>query len=469
MSALGRVAALAAVMAAVVAVSIVFFGSSSGSSYEVHAVFQHGGQLVKGSQVEIAGTPVGSVKSFEITPQGQADVTFSIEEDQAPLPQGTRALIRAGSQSSAHNRFIDLHLPSDNGKDEKIPHGGTIDREHTTTLVSFDQFFSVFDQRTRRNVRGFLKGNSRVYNASTDPRGKDANAGLRYINASLGASDRLFDELRADPPVLEDFLIDSSRLVTTLSSRRDDLSALVQNLNGTTRALGSQKAALAELIGRFPDFLRTANTTYVNLRGTLDELEPFVEASKPVAKKLGPYVDELRPFARDARPTVRRLSQIVSRKGEGNDLRELGKTYPALAEIAVESKERNGKERRGAFPEATQAFKDSAPIVAHGRPYTVDFVGWMDDFSHTGAYDALGSFSRAQLYLNNFAVSDGGSIIPVDNFAETIKLTSKVNQLKRCPGASEEPAPDGSNVFSPEQQKELDCIESHRATGPRQP
>ncbi|MBA2505578.1 MAG: MCE family protein [Thermoleophilaceae bacterium] len=467
MSALGRVAALAAVLAAVVAVTVLFFGSSSGSGYEVRAVFQHGGQLVKGSQVEIAGTPVGSVKSFQITDDGQAEVRFSVEEDQAPLPQGTRALIRAGSQSSAHNRFIDLHLPSENGKDRKIADGGVIDREHTTTLVSFDQFFAVFDQKTRRSLRGFFKGNSRVYNASTDPRGKDANAGLRYLNASLGASDRLFDELRADPPVLERFLVDSSRLVTTLSSRREDLSELVQNLNGTTRALGSQKEALAELIGRFPDFLRTANTTYVNLRGTLDELEPFVEASKPVAKKLGPYVNELRPFARDARPTVRRLSQLVSRKGDGNDLRELGKTYPALAEIAVETKERNGKQRRGAFPEATEAFKNSAPIIAHGRPYTVDFVGWMDDFSHTGAYDALGSFSRAQVYLNTFTVSEGGALTPVPNVSENFKALAKVNQFKRCPGASEEPAADGSNVYTEEQQKELDCRESDRATGPK--
>jgi hypothetical protein len=104
--------------------------------------------------------------------------------------------------------------------------------------------------------------------------------------------------------------------------------------------------------------------------------------------------------------------------------------------------------------------------VAHGRPYTVDFVGWMDDFSHTGNYDALGSFSRAQAYFNAFTVSNG-TPVPVDptNRGENFKELAKLKQYKRCPGAAEEPAPDGSNVWSEAEQKELDCVESARATG----
>jgi hypothetical protein len=125
-------------------------------------------------------------------------------------------------------------------------------------------------------------------------------------------------------------------------------------------------------------------------------------------------------------------------------------------------------ETRGAFPELTQAFKDSTKIVAHGRPYTPDFVGWMDDFSHTGAYDALGSFSRAQIYLNAFSVEDGlptGGLIPPEARGDAFKALANLRQVKRCPGASEEAQPDGSNVWSEEEQKELDCEESHRATG----
>jgi hypothetical protein len=175
---------------------------------------------------------------------------------------------------------------------------------------------------------------------------------------------------------------------------------------------------------------------------------------------------------------VRRLRLIARRPGRPNDLLELQRSYPRLEQITLVEKDRSidfgtgrvGVGRTlGAFPQMTRAFEDSAPIVAHGRPYTVDFLGWMDDFSHTGTYDALGSFSRAQLYVNAFSIQNGlptGELIPLADRGEVFKELARTKQVARCPGASEEAAADGSNVWSEEEQKELDCVEAHRATGP---
>jgi hypothetical protein len=76
-----------------------------------------------------------------------------------------------------------------------------------------------------------------------------------------------------------------------------------------------------------------------------------------------------------------------------------------------------------------------------------------------------------QTYFNQFAVSQGvpdvlGGLIPIQNRDDVFQSIAKLRQVKRCPGASEEAADDGSNVFSGEEQAELDCIDSHRATGP---
>ena len=81
-------------------------------------------------------------------------------------------------------------------------------------------------------------------------------------------------------------------------------------------AIGNQQRRAGEAIERLPEFMRRANTTFVNLRATLDDLDPLVEESKPVAKKLRPFLAELRPLARDARPTLRDLSRLVKRPGE---------------------------------------------------------------------------------------------------------------------------------------------------------
>jgi hypothetical protein len=49
------------------------------------------------------------------------------------------------------------------------------------------------------------------------------------------------------------------------------------------------------------------------------------------------------------------------------------------------------------------------------------------------------------------------------------RSVARLRQVKRCPGASEIQAADKSNVYSEQEQKELDCIEEHRATGDIKP
>ena len=462
---LARVAALGAVLIAVlVAAYLLFF--DGGGGYRVKLEFINAQQLVYGNLVEKGGVKVGSVTKREISDDGRAIVEIKMDEGQPKLREGTSAIIRQGSLSSVANRYIELHLPSEDKAGKEIPDGGMIRSDQTTTGVEIDQFFSTFDRPTRKAIQGFYRGNYGNYRG----RGEEANRGWRYLNPSLSGSAALFRELSKDEPVLESFLVNSSRFVTALSERREQLAPLVSNLNRTTRALAQEKEALAEAIGLFPDFMRTANTTYVNLRATLDDLDPFVDASKPVARRLQPYLAQLRPFAREAKPTIRDLSAILRRRGEFNDLTELNRTYPGLAEIAVETRERNGEQRRGAFPELAEALTDSAPVVEHGRPYTVDLVGWFDDFSTTGAYDALGSFSRVQVFVNALTPSSGGfpALIPPGERGAALKQVLQTGEYKRCPGAAEEPAPDGSNVWSEEEQKKLDCTEAHRSTGPRQ-
>ncbi len=466
-----RFAALAAVIAVAVLVALLLFGGG-GDSYALKARFINAGQLVKGNLVELGGVKIGQVTGFEVTEDGRAEVEFEIDDDHAPLPEGTRLLIRPGSLSSVANRFIEVHLPSAelskaNSGQRMLDDGAVIDSDKTTSVVEIDTFFNLFDKKTRESIQGFFRGARRQYAGVGD----DANRGLPYLKTNLSASSRLFRELTYDPPVLERFIVDSSRLVTALAEKEGELSPLINHLNRTTRALGSEKEALAELVGRLPGFMRTANSTYVNLRAALDDVDPLVEASKPVARKLGPYLDELRPFANEAVPTIRDLARLTGSPGPANDLLELNRTYPPLADSAVDTQRRRldygtgmvdlGR-KRGSFPEAAEAFRDSAPIIAKGRPYTPDFLGWMDDFSQTGAYDALGSFSRSQSYFNLFTVSDGG-LIPRSQQGEVFKELAKINQFKRCPGAAEPPAFDDSNVWSEEERRTFDCLESDRA------
>ena len=48
------------------------------------------------------------------------------------------------------------------------------------------------------------------------------------------------------------------------------------------------------------------------------------------------------------------------------------------------------------------------------------------------------------------------------NFTENMPGSTSAGHFKRCPGSSEAPAPDGSNVLTAAEQQELHCTESDR-------
>jgi phospholipid/cholesterol/gamma-HCH transport system substrate-binding protein len=433
-----RIAAIALVVAAVVLLALLLF---RGGSYAVTGEFLNAGQLVEGNPVRVSGATVGTVEDVSISENGLALVRFTVDEDYAPLRRGTRAIIRQNSLSGIANRFIDLHLGPADGAE--IDDGGRLGPDETQTAVEIDEVFGIFDPKTRQALRDTIKGSADLLRG----RGLEINEAVRYLNPALSTGARLFRELSRDEPLLERFLVDSGRFVNALAERSRDVSGLVSGANTTFRALGAQQQALAEAVELLPPFMRRANTTFVNLRRAVDDVDPLVDASIPVARRLAPFLDAARGFAADAEPTVRDLSQTIRRSGGANDLIELMRSFPPLAHVALDPRRINGAIRRGAFPESEEALVESADTFSLLRPYTPDLVGWFEDFAGTGAYDAAGSFSRSQLNLTEILYGP-----------EPLQ-----HQFRRCPGGADAPAADGSNLFSAEEQRELQCDESDRA------
>jgi hypothetical protein len=110
----------------------------------------------------------------------------------------------------------------------------------------------------------------------------------------------------------------------------------------------------------------------------------------------------------------------------------------------------NGQDRDGAFPASTQALKDATPEIAYLRPYTADLLGWFDDFSHSGTYDALGAASRVGIHASAFAVLDGQlSPVPPELREQAFKAAAATNQTNRCPGGGDHRSGDGSRPWKP--------------------
>jgi phospholipid/cholesterol/gamma-HCH transport system substrate-binding protein len=453
----GRIAAILALVAATLVVFLVLL-NPAGSSYTVTAEFQNASQLVKGNPVKVAGVSAGSIKEIRLGDDGQAEVELEVSEDYAPLDQGTHATIRSSSLSGIANRYVDLSLPAAEEDTEAIEDGGVIEQLNTTSEVDLDQLFNALDEPTVAGLKSVIKGFARSY----DGVGKQANRGFYYLNPFLSTSRRVFGELNSDKRALESLIVDGASLTEALASRSGDLEALVGNLNGMLGTIGAREAKLASAVGQLPDFMRQFNTTAVNLRAALDDVDPLIKASRPVARKLRPFARKLRGFARDSVPTVKALDRIVKRKGKANDLIELTRLQVPLGEIGVGPVSRNGALREGALPASTQALTDGLPILSYFRPYTPELVGWFDDFGHSGVTDANGGIGRISTTFNAFSLSGPGGtpnlLAPPLSAADVISALD-VDNLRRCPGANERTPPftDGG---------QLDCDPSQTPVGP---
>ncbi len=208
------------------------------------------------------------------------------------------------------------------------------------------------------------------------------------------------------------------------------------------------------MLAGLPTTLRRANTTFVNLRATLGDLDVLVNESKPATKRLAPFLRELRPLVAGARPTIRDLRRAVREPGKNNDLTELMRKAPKLAQVA-----------RPALRNTTTALRDSTPVLDFIRPYTSELTGWFRDFGQASAnYDANGHYARIQPIFNTFQFTDtpaGGNLIPqdVDDRLDGIGT----GFMKRCPGAASQPAADGSSPYT---DNGLDCDTRQVLPGP---
>lgn len=436
-----RIAAVAAVLIAFAVVVVLLLGNGNGYRYTL--LFQTGGQLVPGNEVLVAGQHVGSVDSIELTDDSQAAVEVTMD---SPLRQGTTAMIRQTSLSGVANRYVSL-APAPNNSPE-IEQGTTITGEDTTTPVDIDQLFDIFRKREREALQKFIRGNAAIYAG----KGQLANRAYKFLNPSLSTAERLFAELSSDSAALSRFLVAGSQTFGALGDRRDDLTSLIATANQTMAAISARNEDLDRSLAALPDTLRQTNTTYVNLRSTLDDLDPLVAASYPATRNAAPFLRKTANVANDSVGVFSKLADIARLPGQNNDLADTLKKLPTVRQRAS-----------SALPAAIRAMDVSQDDIAFLRPYTPDILGWLTKFGQSTAYfNANGHYARVMpAAANPFDYNTGTDTLtgnyqaafppvnarqyPVANALPYVATPNVDNQ--RCPGAGSAPAPDGSNPF----------------------
>lgn len=421
-----RAAAIAAL--AVVALALLYILFSGNGSHRYNLVFQNASQLVPDNQVLIGGQPVGSVEEIDLTEDNLARIEISVDQQ---LHEGSKAIIRATSLSGVANHYVSID-PGPNSNDE-LEDGATLGLGETTTPVDLDQFLNTFPTSVRRGLGEFIRGQSAIY----ADRGEDANRTYKFFAPALNRAGAFVGELNADQRLFERFVVSSSKLATTVAARGEQLSSAISNANTAFSAIAGQNRAFSTTLRELPPVFRQANTTFVNLRAALDDIDPLVETAKPATKNLAPFLRELRPVLSKAVPVFRNLRLSNRRKGFANDAAELLGFLPAVQSRSAKT-----------FPRSEAAIQAFQPNLEFARSYTPDiFNGFGKLGQITGYYDGNGHYARVQFALNLFERDGEGELEPISPAEQFDAFGESAPVRRPCPGGATRDAPDGSSPF----------------------
>jgi phospholipid/cholesterol/gamma-HCH transport system substrate-binding protein len=288
---LQRVALVLAFVAVVVAGIGVSRLLPQAAPYEVTVPVQNAAGLSPGSDLMIAGAKAGSVVGIALGP-GTALVTVSVDAEHAPLR--TDATVSVRPKSLLGERYLAL----DPGQaPDALPSGATLPPTAVTSSTSLEDVVNTFDQPTRDKLQTLIV----ELGAGVAGRGQEVNEGIVAGRQDLSDLRGIASALASRDAELKDVIanLDSVTQELARSDRRQELGALIQNLEALLHNLAGQEAQLQQALTETNAALtRTAaglDGTGGNLADIARELPVTVHLADLIMADLGPDSSALMP------------------------------------------------------------------------------------------------------------------------------------------------------------------------------
>ncbi len=379
---------------AVILVATLIF--SGGSGYKYTLKFENVSLLVPGNLVMVGGHPVGSVNSIKLSDDNLAEMEVELDEE---AREGSTFIVRKSSLSSVHSHYISMTPGPDNAP--ALAEGAVLGEESTTAAVEIDQLFDTFDAKTRRGWSNLIRGVSSIYAGEA---AEGANKTFKYSGASFSSTQRLMAELSDQDAKLDEFVENTGGLMTTLAEVSPTLTEMVSNANTALGSIASENESLSLALQELPPTLRQGNTTFVNLRAALDDVEPLLVANGRAADAgLANFLrDDVTPVLRKLKPVASNLATVARRPGPSNDANELLEALIPLQSTA-----------RPAVNALVRALNASQEEVSETRAYAPDIF---NSFAKLGAatanYDGNGHYTRVRPTATGLSELNGTTIEP---------------------------------------------------------
>jgi len=284
-------------------------------TYALEAQTPSAANLVRGNEVRIGGTRVGTVDS--ITAKRRDDGTsiavlgLKLERSVAPLPKDTKVLIRL--RSALGLKYVELTRGT---SDESFEDGDTIPLASATPApVEFDEFTNMFDDDTRAAAQTNLRG----FGDAFAGRGQSINqaiGALRPLLRDIIPVARNLSSRETNLPRFVGELADAARIVAPAAETQ---ARLFVNLDRTFGALREvARPFIQESISEGPETLDAAIRGFpvqrpflADAEALFRELRPGVRALRGAAPDLADALEVGTPTLRRFPPFNRRLASLL--------------------------------------------------------------------------------------------------------------------------------------------------------------
>ena len=300
-----RVSALVIAVVAVAAAALTIAANGGGEDDDTtyRVVFDNAFGLTEGGDLRIAGVRAGTIEDLRISggypPKAVVDVKVS-EPGFADLREDATCEVRP--QSLIGEYFVDCQ-PGDAGR--RLPDGGRVPVEQTTSTIPFDLVNTVMRQPYRERFRLIIS----ELGAGLAGRPQDLSEVLRRAHPGLRETTQALQILGRQTRTIERVIADADTVIGPLERRKRDVVRFVEEAGETAEITASRRTELGESFRLLPEFL-------AELRPAMVQLGDLSEAQIPVLRDLGAaagdldtFLTRLGPFSDNATPAFRALGR----------------------------------------------------------------------------------------------------------------------------------------------------------------
>jgi ABC-type transporter Mla subunit MlaD len=279
-------------------------------SYELKVPFQEATQLAQQSDVRISGVSVGKVQTIETSPDGQeALATITIEPKYAPIPEGTRAILR--TKTLLGETYVELTPGEADGA--QLPDGGTLARANVAESAQLDEIFRTFDARTRTAFQEWMQEGA----VAISGRGQSFSNALGEFEPFFSEVDDLLRVLDTQRVAVEQLFRNGAVTFRALRGREGELSELIRNSDAVWRTTAARNRDIEALFRAFPTFEDEQRLTFNRLKEFALNADPLFRQLVPAAEQLSPTLIAFSNLAPQAKGLFEGLEPVIDRAPSG--------------------------------------------------------------------------------------------------------------------------------------------------------